>query len=115
MTDTPWIPDAGDLIWTEFTPTKGREQSGRRPALVVSSKVFTAMTGLAVVCPITSRVRPFPSNVVLPPGLPVAGEILLSHIRSIDTLARPVINTGAAIDPSLAAEVRAKLAALITI
>src|ERR1700723_3082423 len=99
MTDTPWIPDAGDLIWTEFTPTKGREQSGRRPALVVSSKVFTAMTGLAVVCPITTRVRPFPSSVVLPPGLPVAGEILLSHIRSIDTLARPVINTGAAIDP----------------
>ena len=73
------------------------------------------MTGLAVVCPITSRVRPFPSSVVLPPGLPVAGEVLTSHIRSIDTLARPVIYTGASITTSLADEVRAKLAAFITI
>ena len=112
---TAWLPDAGDLIWTDPTPTKRREQSGRRPALVVSSRVFTEMTGLAVVCPITSRVRPFPSSVVLPPGLPVAGEVLTSHIRSIDTLARPVIYTGASITTSLADEVRAKLAAFMTI
>ena len=115
MTDEAWLPDAGDLIWTDLAPTKGREQSGRRPALVVSSRVFTEMTGLAVVCPITSRVRPFPSSVVLPPGLPVAGEVLTSHMRSIDTLARPVIYTGASITPSLADEVRAKLAAFMTI
>jgi mRNA interferase MazF len=82
-----WHPDAGDLIWTDFDPTKGREQAGRRPALVISSKAFTALTGLAIVCPITSWVRPFPSSAVLPPGLPVAGEILISHVRSIDTLA----------------------------
>jgi mRNA interferase MazF len=115
MTETSWQPDAGDLIWTDFNPTKGREQAGRRPALVVSAKVFTANTGLAVVCPITSRVRPFPTSVVLPPGLPIAGEILTSHIRSIDTLARPVVYAGASIEISLADEVRAKLAAFIVI
>ena len=115
MTETPWFPNAGDLIWTDFAPTKGREQSGRRPALVVSSRVFTEMTGLAVVCPITSRVRPFPTSVVLPPGLPVAGEVLTSHIRSIDTLARPVFYAGASVAPAVAEEVRAKLAALVTI
>ena len=115
MTETPWFPDAGDLIWMDFAPTKGREQSGRRPALVVSSRVFTEMTGLAVVCPITSRVRPFPTSVVLPPGLPVAGEVLTSHIRSIDTLARPVLYAGASAAPAVADEVRAKLAALVTI
>jgi len=115
MTDAPWLPDAGDLIWTDFTPTKGQEQSGRRPALVISSRLFTTMTGLAVVCPITSRVRPFPTSAILPPGLPIAGEILTSNIRSIDTLARPVIFAGAAIPASLAAEVRARLAAFITI
>ena len=115
MTADPWLPDAGDLIWTDFDPTKGREQSGRRPALVVSSRVFTAMTGLAVVCPITSRVRPFPTSVVLPPGLPVAGEVLTSNIRSIDTLARPIVYAGASIAPSLADEVRAKLTAFMTI
>jgi mRNA interferase MazF len=115
MSIDPWLPDAGDLIWTDFDPTKGREQSGRRPAVVVLSGVFTAMTGLAVVCPITSRVRPFPTSVVLPSGLPVSGEVLTSAIRSIDTLARPIIDAGASIGPSLADEVRARLAAFITI
>lgn len=52
--------------------------------------------GLAVVCPITSKVRPFPTSVVLPPGLPAAGEILTSHFRGTDTLARPIRYAGAA-------------------
>jgi mRNA interferase MazF len=115
MMAAPWEPDAGDLIWTDFDLTRGREQADRRPALVVSAKAFTQLTGLAIVCPITSRVRPFPSSIVLPQGLPVAGEILTSHIRSIDTLARPVIYAGASIEPEVADEVRAKLATLITI
>ena len=115
MTDATWQPDAGDLVWTDFDPTKGREQAGRRPAVVVSAKAFTANTGLAVVCPITSRVRPFPTSVVLPPGLSVSGEILTSHVRSIDTLARPVTYAGGAIPAATADELRAKLAAVITI
>jgi mRNA interferase MazF len=109
-----YVPDSGDLIWTEFDPARGREQAGRQPALVVSSARFTENTGLAVVCPITSRVRPFPTSVVLPPGLPVAGEILTSHIR-IDTQARPIHYAGAAVPPETAQLVRAKLNAFITI
>ena len=109
------MPDAGDLIWTDFDPTRGREQAGRRPALVISSATFTRNAGLAVVCPITSRVRPFPTSVVLPPGLPIAGEILTSHIRSIDTLARPIRYAGAAVPHEVAQLVRAKLNAFITI
>ncbi len=62
MTAPTYAPGTGDLIWTDFDPTKGREQAGRRPALVVSSVAFTKNTGLAVVCPITSRVRPFPDQ-----------------------------------------------------
>jgi mRNA interferase MazF len=115
MTPSAYIPDAGDLIWTDFDPTRGREQAGRRPALVVSPMVFTENTGLSVICPITSRVRPFPTSVVLPPGLPVAGEILVSHIRAIDTLARPVRYAGAGVLPALAQLVRAKLNTIITI
>jgi len=110
-----YMPDAGDLIWTDFDPTKGSEHAGRRPALVLSSKVFTENTGFAVVCPITSRVRPFPTSVVLPDGLPVVGEVLTSHIRSIDTQARPVSYAGAAITPDVALLVRARLDAFITI
>ncbi|MBV8135871.1 MAG: type II toxin-antitoxin system PemK/MazF family toxin [Deltaproteobacteria bacterium] len=109
------MPDADDLIWTDFDPTKGREQAGRRPALVVSSAAFTRNTGLVMVCPISSRVRPFPTSVVLPTGLAVTGEILTSHIRSIDTLARHIRYAGAAVPMEIALLVRAKLNALITI
>jgi mRNA interferase MazF len=115
VTATAYVPDSGDLIWTDFDPTKGREQGGRRPALVVSPAAFTENSGLAVVCPITSRVRPFPTSVVLAAGLPISGEILTSHIRSIDTLARPVLYAGATIAPNVAQTVRARLNTFITI
>jgi len=115
MTASAYVPDAGDLIWTDFDPSRGREQAGRRPALVVSPAGFTENTGLAIVCPITSRVRPFPTSVVLPPGLPVAGEIPTSHVRSIDTLAWPIHFAGTAVPPETAQLVRAKLNAVITI
>ena len=110
-----YVPDAGDLIWTDFDPTLGREQAGRRPALVVSPAAFTENTGFAIVCPITSRVRPFPTSVVLPAGLPVSGEILTSNIRSVDTEARPVRYAGASVAPETAQLVRAKLNACIDI
>ena len=112
---SPYLPAPGDLIWTDFDPTRGTEQAGRRPALVLSSATFTEYTGLAVVCPITSRVRPFPTSVVLPPGLPISGEVLTSHLRSIDTTARPVRYAGATVSAEIAELVRAKLEAFITI
>jgi mRNA interferase MazF len=115
MRRSGYVPDTGDLIWTDFDPTRGREQAGRRPALVVSPAVFTENTGLAVVCPVTSRIRPFPTSVVLPAGLPISGEILTSHIRSIDTHARPVRYAGATVPLLIAQLVRAKLNAVITI
>jgi mRNA interferase MazF len=107
------VPDAGDLIWTAFDPRVGRERSGRCPALVISPADFCRVTEYAIVCPITSRVRPFGTSVVLPPGLPVFGEILTSHVRSIDTLARPISYAGAAVPAATLDDVRSKLAALI--
>jgi mRNA interferase MazF len=108
-----YAPKAGDLIWTDFEPRVGREQSGRRPALVVSPVLLWLASGFAIVCPITSKIRPFGTSVVLPAGLPVAGEILCSHIRSIDTEARPIAYAGASASEDILAHVRAKLAALI--
>jgi mRNA interferase MazF len=115
MNEPEYWPDAGDLIWTDFDPTVGREQAGRRPALAASPMGFAINTGFVVVCPITTRVRPFPTSVVLPQGLPIEGEILISHLRSIDALARPIRPVGAAIPEETAKQVRAKLAALIAI
>jgi mRNA interferase MazF len=106
-------PDAGDLIWTDFDPRVGREQSGRRPALAVSPTAFWRASGFLIVCPITSKIRPFGTSVVLPAGLPVAGEILTSHVRSIDTAARPIAFAGASVSDAVLADVRAKLAALL--
>ncbi len=106
-------PEAGDLIWTDFDPRVGREQSGRRPALVVSPSAFWHASGFLIVCPITSRVRPFGTSVVLPPGLPITGEILASHVRSIDSVARPIASVGASVPDETLIDVRAKLAALI--
>jgi len=108
-----YVPEAGDLIWTDFNPRVGREQSDRHPALVVSPCEFYDATEFAIVCPITSRVRPFGTSVILPPGLPVSGEILTSHVRSIDTGARPIAYAGAAVPAETLKEVRAKLAVLL--
>lgn len=57
--------------------------------------------------------RPFPTSVVLPEGLPIAGEILTSHVRSIDTLARPIRYAGARVPAGTAQLVRAKLRTFI--
>lgn len=115
MIEGQYLPDAGDIAWTVFDPVKGREQGGHRPALVLSPRAFTQETGFAIVCPITSRIRPFPTSVVLPEGLPVSGEILLSHLRSIDIEVRPLRYAGAAVPLQIAQLVRAKLGGLITI
>ena len=112
MADEVYVPQAGDLIWTDFDPRVGREQSGRRPALVLSPEAFFLASRFAIVCPITSTRRNFGSSVILPPGLPIAGEILTSHVRSIDTIARPVRRIGASVPSDILTEVRAKLATL---
>lgn len=111
----PFVPHAGDVIWTVFDPTLGREQGGRRPALVISPSDFFIATLFLIVCPITSKVRPFPSSVLLPPGSPVSGEILISAVRTIDSQARPITSAGFRVPQVIADEVREKLRALITI
>lgn len=105
-------PEAGDLIWTDFDPRTGREQGGRRPALVLSPVAFWKATGFTIVCPITSKIRPFGTSTVLPDGLAIAGEVLTSHVRSIDTLARPITFAGGSVPVAVLAEVRGKLAAI---
>jgi mRNA interferase MazF len=108
-----FVPDAGDLIWTDFDPTLGREQGGRRPALVLSPAAFFRASKFVIVCPITSHVRRFRTSVALPAGLPIAGEVLTSHVRSIDTQARAIRSASASVPAAVLAETRAKLAALI--
>ena len=108
-----FTPAAGDLIWTDFDPRVGREQSGRRPALVISARAFNESTGFAVVCPVTSRVRPFPTSVILPAGLTIEGEVLVSALRSIDLQARPIRDAGSRVSSALLEEVLGRVLVIL--
>ncbi len=83
-----YVPDRGDLVWLAFDPSAGREQGGRRPGLILSPITYNQRVRLALVCPITSRVKGYPFEVALPSGLTVAGVILTDHVRSVDWIAR---------------------------
>ena len=83
-----YVPDRGDLVWLEFTPQTGSEQSGRRPALVVSPKAYNAKVGLALFCPVTSRIKGYPFEVALPEGSRVVGVVLADQLKSLDWRAR---------------------------
>jgi mRNA interferase MazF len=109
-----YVPDAGQLIWLSFSPQAGREQSGQRPALVLSPRSYNSRAGLCLVCPITTHVKNYPFEVLLPAGLAVAGVVLSDHIKSTDWESRKAECAGSAPSDVLA-EVRAKLRPLLGI
>jgi mRNA interferase MazF len=71
-----------------FDPQAGHEQSGRRPAVVLSPRAYNARAGLAIFCPITNQVKGYPFEVVLPENMPVEGAVLADQVRSLDWNAR---------------------------
>ena len=83
-----WIPERGDVVWITMDPTVGHEQSGRRPALVLSPAAYNGRVGLAILCPLTSQVKGYPFEVRVPEGLPVEGVILADQAKSLDWRAR---------------------------
>lgn len=89
-------PDRGDLVWLDFNPQAGREQAGRRPALVLSPRAYHQRAPYAVVCPITSRVKGYPFEVLLPVGAAVAGAVLVDQVKSLDRHARRIEVAGRA-------------------
>ncbi|MCL6642055.1 MAG: endoribonuclease MazF [Candidatus Bipolaricaulota bacterium] len=82
------VPDRGDVVWILLSPQAGREQAGRRPALVLSPAAYNRKVGLALLCPITNQVKGYPFEVRLPQGLPVTGVILADQVKSLDWRAR---------------------------
>ncbi|MDK2888872.1 MAG: mRNA interferase MazF [Thermoanaerobacter sp.] len=84
----PYIPKRGDIVWLQFNPQTGHEQAGRRPALVVSPRVYNEKVGLALFCPITSKIKGYPFEVELPEKLKVSGAVLADQIKSLDWRAR---------------------------
>jgi len=109
---TEWAPSAGDLVWLTFDPQAGREQAGRRPALVLSPLEYNRRSGLALVCPITSQVKGYPFEVTLPAGLPASGVVLADHLKSVDWRARRAELAGS-VPPRVLREALDRLAALL--
>ena len=84
----PYIPERGDIVWLDFHPQAGHEQTGRRPAAVLSPQAYNRKVGLALFCPITTRVKGYPFEVTVPADCGVAGVVLADHVKSLDWGAR---------------------------
>ena len=95
-----------------MSPQAGHEQAGRRPALVLSPSAYNRATGLAVACPVTSRVKGYPFEVELPAGGEVSGVVLADQVRSLDWRTRRAAPGGRA-SAAVVAEVLGKLGTLI--
>jgi mRNA interferase MazF len=108
----PYCPDADDFIWLDFDPQAGREQRGRRPALVLSPRSYNHASELCVVCPVTNQQKGYPFEVVLPDGFAVGGVVLSDHLKSLSWNSRRsafIARAPAAISQETRAKVRALL------
>ena len=83
-----YVPKRGDVVWITLYPRAGHEQAGRRPALVVSPIDYNRKVGLALLCPITGRVKGYPFEVLPPDGHQVKGAVLADQLKSLDWRAR---------------------------
>lgn len=78
-----YVPSRGDLVWLNFSPQIGREQKGKRPAIVISPKNYNKKTHLAICCPITSHIKGYPFEVLIE-GKKINGVALADHLKSLD-------------------------------
>ncbi len=105
-----YIPDAGDVVWLNFSPQAGHEQAGHRPALVLTPSTYNAKTSLMICCPMTTQIKNHPFEVLIggsPPSV-----ILADQVKSLDWRVRKAKRKGT-ISPDELAEVRAKVLALV--
>ena len=107
-----YVPDRGDAVWLNFNPQTGHEQAGRRPALVLSPAAYNRRVGRAIFCPITSQVKGYPFEVLIPEGLNVSGSVLSDQVKSLDWRVRDT-KFIARIPKSIIDEVSRKLRTLI--
>jgi mRNA interferase MazF len=104
--------ERGQIVWINFSPQKGHEQSGRRPALVISPARYNALSNCILLCPITSNADPWPWKVGLPDDGEITGAVLVDQIKSVDTAARKLEGTGQHVAPDLMSDILARLATL---
>jgi mRNA interferase MazF len=109
-----YCPDTGDLVWTDLNPTVGHEQSGHRPAILLTPRQYDVRSGLCIICPITSRARGYPFEVTIPHGYAISGIILVDQMRGV-SWAKRYVRMASVAPAELLDEVRERLAALLQI
>ena len=108
---TSYVPDAGDIVMMDFDPQVGREPTKRRPALVLTDQRYNRASGLAVVCPLTSKRKPYPF--ALPITIDqVEGAVLVDQLKSMDWVGRKAKFHSTA-EPALVGKVRQYVAVLL--
>jgi mRNA interferase MazF len=105
-----YVPDAGDIVWLNFTPQAGHEQSVHRPALVISPHAYNEKTSLMICCPMTTQIKNYPFEVLISGSR--QSVVLADQVKSLDWRIRKAKRKGVASAEELA-EVRAKIVALI--
>lgn len=105
-----YVPDRGDILWINFDPQAGHEQARRRPALVLSPKAYNKRTSLCVLCPMTTKVKGYPFEVLVTKK--DQSVVLADQVKSLNWKARRAKKKGRATQTVVDA-VTEKLAALI--
>ena len=108
-----YVPDSGDVVWLAFNLQAAREQAGHRPALVISPAAYNAKTGLMVCCPMSTKIKGYPFEVVTPvDGVDCA--VLSDQVKSLDWKVRKA-KKKAAVSADVMLHVRAKIKTLLVI
>ncbi len=88
----------GEIWYADLNPTKGSEQAGLRPVVVLSGNLLNQHLTIVIVVPLTTKIKKYKGNPVLKPtqmnGLQNESEMLVFHIRSVskDRLVRKTGN-----------------------
>jgi mRNA interferase MazF len=76
-----------DIWQADLNSTKGSEQAGFRPVVIISGNLMNQYLNVVIVCPLTSKIKNYKGHVVLQPnaenGLKSPSEILNFHVRSL--------------------------------
>ena len=108
-----YVPDTGDVVWLEFDPQAGHEQAGHRPAVVISPANYNGKTGLMVCCPLTTKIKGHPFEVLAQvDGVECA--VLSDQVKSLDWKVRHA-KKKAVLPAEVMLHVRAKIKALLLI
>ena len=113
MKMSDYIPHRGDVVWIDMQPQAGHEQSGRRPAIVLSPKSYNGKVGLALFCPVTNQIKGYPFETIIPSGLKVTGAVLSDQVKSLDWKIRDATFYDK-VPESVVLEIFKKLATLLT-